>query len=73
MAGGTICSNLDGEMDNKDFIRTENKKISYKKQSVMWSCALLSKTRELAQYLVRKRGINNDIVLNYEYSKDVFF
>jgi len=39
----------------------------------MWSCALLSKTRELAQYLVRKRGINNDIVLNYEYSKDVFF
>ncbi len=47
-------------------------KISYMKQFVMWSCALLSKTRELAQYLVRKRGRNNDIVLNYGYSKEVF-
>jgi CRISPR-associated protein Cas1 len=33
-----------------------NKKVAYKKQSVMWSYALLLKTRELAQYLVGKRN-----------------
>ncbi|MDG6244158.1 MAG: CRISPR-associated endonuclease Cas1 [Methanolobus sp.] len=32
-----------------------NKKVPYKKQSVMWSYVLLLKTRELAQYLVGKR------------------
>ncbi len=32
-----------------------NKKVPYKKQSVMWSYVLLLKTRELAQYLVEKR------------------
>jgi CRISPR-associated protein Cas1 len=32
-----------------------NKKVAYKKQSVMWSYALLLKTRELAQYLVGKK------------------
>ncbi len=32
-----------------------NKKVPYKKQSVIWSYALLLKTRELAQYLVGKR------------------
>jgi CRISPR-associated protein Cas1 len=32
-----------------------NKKVPYKKHSVMWSYALLTKTRELAQYLVEKR------------------
>jgi CRISPR-associated protein Cas1 len=32
-------------------------KIAYKKESVMWSYALLLKTRELAQYLVEKRKI----------------
>ena len=32
-----------------------NKKVPYKKQSVMWSYALLLKIRKLAQYLVEKR------------------
>ena len=32
-----------------------NEKVVYKKQSVMWSYALLLKTRELAQYLIGKR------------------
>ncbi|AFV25260.1 CRISPR-associated Cas1 family protein [Methanolobus psychrophilus R15] len=32
-----------------------NKKVPYKKQSVMWSYALLLKTRELAQFLVEKK------------------
>ena len=32
-----------------------NKKVAYKKQSVMWSYVLLLKTRELAQYIVGKK------------------
>ncbi|AFV22607.1 hypothetical protein Mpsy_0396 [Methanolobus psychrophilus R15] len=32
-----------------------NKKTPYQKQSVMWSYALLLKTRELAQLLIEKK------------------
>jgi CRISPR-associated protein Cas1 len=39
----------------EEFNNWMNKKVPYKKQSVMWSYALLLKTRELAQYLVGKR------------------
>jgi CRISPR-associated protein Cas1 len=39
----------------EEFDNWMNKKVAYKKQSVMWSYALLLKTRELAQYLVGKR------------------
>jgi CRISPR-associated protein Cas1 len=39
----------------EEFNNWMNKKVAYKKQSVMWSYALLLKTRELAQYLVGKR------------------
>jgi CRISPR-associated protein Cas1 len=39
----------------EEFNKWMNKKVPYKKQSVMWSYALLLKTRELAQYLVEKR------------------
>ncbi|SDG05323.1 CRISPR-associated protein, Cas1 family [Methanolobus vulcani] len=39
----------------EEFNNLMNKKVPYKKQSVMWSYALLLKTRELAQYLVGKR------------------
>ena len=39
----------------EEFNNRMNKKVAYKKQSVMWSYALLLKTRELAQYLVGKR------------------
>lgn len=39
----------------EEFNNWMNKKVAYKKQSVMWSYALLLKTRELAQYLVEKR------------------
>ena len=38
----------------EEFNNWMNKKVAYKKQSVMWSYALLLKTRELAQYLVGK-------------------
>lgn len=37
------------------FNKWMNRKTSYQKQSVMWSYALLLKTRELAQYLVEKK------------------
>jgi CRISPR-associated protein Cas1 len=39
----------------EEFNNRMNKKVAYKKQSVMWSYALLLKARELAQYLVEKR------------------
>jgi CRISPR-associated protein Cas1 len=39
----------------EEFNNWINKKGAYKKQSVMWSYALLLKARELAQYLVGKR------------------
>jgi CRISPR-associated protein Cas1 len=39
----------------EEFNNWMNKKVPYKKQSVMWSNALLLKTRELAQYLVGKK------------------
>jgi CRISPR-associated protein Cas1 len=39
----------------EEFNNWMNKKVAYKKQSVMWSYALLLKARELAQYLVGKR------------------
>ncbi|KXS40418.1 MAG: CRISPR-associated protein, Cas1 family [Methanolobus sp. T82-4] len=39
----------------EEFNNWMNKKVPYKKQSVMWSYTLLLKTRELAQYLVGKR------------------
>lgn len=39
----------------EEFNNWMNKKVPYKKQSVMWSYALLLKTRELAQYLIEKR------------------
>jgi CRISPR-associated protein Cas1 len=39
----------------EEFNKWMNKKIPYQKQSVMWSYALLLKTRELAQFLVEKR------------------
>jgi CRISPR-associated protein Cas1 len=39
----------------EEFNKWMNKKTPYQKQSVMWSYALLLKTRELAQYLVEKR------------------
>lgn len=39
----------------EEFNNWMNKKVAYKKQSVMWSYALLLKTRELAQYLVGKK------------------
>jgi CRISPR-associated protein Cas1 len=39
----------------EEFNNWMNKKVPYKKQSAMWSYALLLKTRELAQYLVEKR------------------
>lgn len=42
-----------------------NKKVAYKKQSVMWSYALLLKTRELAQYLVEKRKTLDFSKLSY--------
>ncbi len=40
----------------EEFNKWMNKKIPYQKQSVMWSYALLLKTRELAQFLVKKRN-----------------
>ncbi|MEZ5336402.1 MAG: hypothetical protein R2741_14815 [Methanolobus sp.] len=39
----------------EEFNNWMNKKVPYKKQSVMWSYASLLKTRELEQYLVCKR------------------
>ncbi len=39
----------------EEFNNWMNKKVPYKKLSVMWSYALLLKTRELTQYLVGKR------------------
>ncbi|WP_406669951.1 CRISPR-associated endonuclease Cas1 [Methanolobus sp. ZRKC4] len=39
----------------EEFNNWMNKKVAYKKQSVMWSYALLLKARELVQYLVGKR------------------
>ncbi|WP_292462316.1 CRISPR-associated protein Cas1 [Methanolobus sp.] len=39
----------------EEFNKWMKKKIPYQKQSVMWSYALLLKTRELAQYLVEKK------------------
>jgi CRISPR-associated protein Cas1 len=39
----------------EEFNNWMNKKVAYKKLSVMWSYALLLKIRELAQYLVEKR------------------
>jgi CRISPR-associated protein Cas1 len=41
----------------EEFNKWMNKKVAYQKQSVMWSYALLLKTRELAQFLVEKRKI----------------
>jgi CRISPR-associated protein Cas1 len=40
----------------EDFNKWMNKKTPYQKQSVMWSYALLLKTRELAQFLVEKKN-----------------
>ena len=39
----------------EEFNKWMNRKTPYQKQSVMWSYALLLKTRELAQYLVEKK------------------
>ncbi|AFV22346.1 CRISPR-associated protein, Cas1 family [Methanolobus psychrophilus R15] len=39
----------------EEFNRWMNKKVPYQKQSVIWSYALLLKTRELAQFLVEKK------------------
>ncbi|AFV22383.1 CRISPR-associated protein, Cas1 family [Methanolobus psychrophilus R15] len=39
----------------EEFNKWMNRKTSYQKQSVMWSYALLLKTRELAQFLVEKK------------------
>ncbi|WP_342306511.1 CRISPR-associated endonuclease Cas1 [Methanolobus sp. ZRKC5] len=49
----------------EEFNNWMNKKVAYKKQSVMWSYALLLKTRELAQYLVGKRK-------NLDFSKPAY-
>lgn len=49
----------------EEFNNWMNKKVPYKKQSVMWSYALLLKTRELAQYLVGKRK-------NLDFSKPAY-
>ncbi len=52
-----------------------NKKVPYKKQSVMWSYALLLKSRELAKYLVGKRKdiafCNPAYVVEREDSKEI--
>jgi CRISPR-associated protein Cas1 len=49
----------------EEFNKWMNKKTPYQKQSVMWSYALLLKTRELAQFLVEKK---KDI----DFSKPVY-
>ncbi|WP_406661505.1 CRISPR-associated endonuclease Cas1 [Methanolobus sp. ZRKC3] len=49
----------------EEFNNRMNKKVAYKKQSVMWSYALLLKARELAQYLVGKRK-------NIDFSKPAY-
>ena len=40
----------------EEFNKWMNKKVTYQGKSVIWSYALLLKTRELTQYLVEKRN-----------------
>jgi CRISPR-associated protein Cas1 len=50
-----IFVTLPAKKVTEEFNKWMNKKVAYQKQSVIWSYALLLKTRESAQFLVEKR------------------
>ena len=52
---GQNCKVSQGKKVTEEFNKWMNKKVSYQKQSVMWSYALLLKNREIAQYFVEKK------------------